>query len=152
MLLLLDPELLLLLLPELLLELELLSPLLPELLLEPELLSPLDAELLDVELLESLLLPLDDPELDAVSDDELPPVPDACASNSTLMTPLLTWPEELEPEEPEALVVVFAAVESAEEIAVSVVEVLLAVSALSKAKRALAVAEELALETDICCS
>ncbi len=132
------------------------------LLLDPELLllelvplSP-DAEPLEVELPVLSLLPLEDPELEAVSDDEpvLPPVPDACASNSTLITLLVTWPDELEPDELEfeALVGVFAAVESAVVVVDALLLLLLAVSALSKARRALAAPEEPALEIDICCS
>lgn len=126
---------------------------LPELLL---LLPLLDAALLASEL-PALSLLLDDPEVEAVSDNEpvLPSVPDACASNSTLITPLLTWPDVLEPDEFEfeAPVVVFAAVESAVAFVASDVEALpLAVSALSKAKRAVVVLEELAPEIDICCS
>jgi len=61
-------------------------------LLLPELASPLDVGAL--ELLSVLLLAVPEP---AVSDDELVPVLDACASSSTLITSLLTRPDELDP-------------------------------------------------------
>jgi hypothetical protein len=65
-----------------------------ELLLLPELelASPLDADAL--ELLSVPLLAVPEP---TVSDDELSPVLDACAPSSTLITALLTWPDELAP-------------------------------------------------------
>ena len=75
--------------PELLLDFELL------LLSEPvelELASPLDVDALV--LLSVLLLAVPEP---VVSDDELSPVLDACAFSSTLITSLLTWPDELDP-------------------------------------------------------
>ena len=80
--------------PELLLDFELL--LLPEPL---ELVSPLpDVELLllsgllELELVSLLAVPAP-----AVSDDDLSPALDACASSSTLITALLTWPDEFDP-------------------------------------------------------
>lgn len=99
MVVLLDPELLsdfeLLLLPE---PLELVSPL-PDVellllseLLELELVTPLD-----VDALELLLAPLLAVPAPAVSDDELSPALDACTSSSTLITALLTWPDEFAP-------------------------------------------------------
>ena len=99
MVLLLDPELLpdveLLLFPE---PLELVSPL-PDVellplsgLLELELVAPPDVDAL--ELLAAPLLAVPAP---AVSDDELSPALDACTSSSTLITALLTWPDEFDP-------------------------------------------------------
>ena len=153
--------------PELLLDFEL--SLLPEPL---ELVSlPPDAELLllsellelepvpppDVDALELLLAPLLAVPAPAVSDDELSPALDACTSSSTLITALLTWPDEFAPvalklDELAVLAVEFDWVlASADVCAVSVADVLLAVFVLSSVKRALAALDELAPVTDIYC-